>query len=249
MKRQGKITSKKRCFIVRSITLTWLDTWPRQKSVNETKYERWLEQVLNEKTGEFYPQKDETGAAVKNTGATYYITDIIRIKRQDDSEWLYTKGRVDAFNSLGDPVPLFISMPEKWTKTNFSYKTRWNEKAGQPEKVLEGPSGSETVYTMPYTKENLKSLYDRRENENLNFIVKDDQTGEARQVKEVNSQKTLELFHKDFQYLFAGDYINPEQKLAARQEAIDRGWLPGGNTNVGTGTSTRPSNPKSNTYQ
>jgi len=221
------------------------NTWPRQKTVNETKYERFLEQVIND-AGEFYPQKDDSGAAIKNTGCYYYITDIIRVKRPDNSEFLVTKGRADAWNRLGDPVSLFISKPETWKKTNFSYKTKWNEKAGGLEKELQGPSGSEDVYTMPFNSENLKKLYDRRQNEFLNFIVKDEHTGEARQVKEVNSQKTLELFHKDFQYLFAGDYLTFKQKAANRQEAIDRGWLPGGSNNV---VGTQPSNPKTNIYQ
>jgi hypothetical protein len=38
------------------------------------------------------------------------------------------KGRVDAYNSLGDPVNHSISMPEIWTKTNFIYKTKFNDK-------------------------------------------------------------------------------------------------------------------------
>jgi hypothetical protein len=59
------------------------------------------------------------------------------------------------------------------------------------EKVLQGPSRSEEVYTLPFTKENLKELYDRRQNELINFVVKDEQTGKPFQVKDVNSQKTF----------------------------------------------------------
>ncbi len=140
-------------------------TWPRIKSAAETGYERFLEEVINPKTGEFYPQKDDDNRAIKGTGATYFITDIYRIRRSDGSEYLYTKGRVDAYNSLGDPVNHSIGKPELWTKTSFSYKTEYNDKTKQLEKVLQGPSGSEEVYTMPFTKDNLKSLFDRRQNE------------------------------------------------------------------------------------
>jgi hypothetical protein len=137
-------------------------TWPREKSGKQTSYERFLEEVINPKTGEFYPQKDDDGRSIKATGVTYYITDIYRIRRADGSEYLYTKGRVDAFDSLGDPVNHSIGKPELWIKTNFSYKTEYNDKTKQMEKVLQGPSGAEEVYTMPFNKENLKELYDRR---------------------------------------------------------------------------------------
>jgi hypothetical protein len=102
-------------------------TWPRLKSVKELGYETFLEEVINPKSGEFYPQKDD-GRSIKGTGATYYITDICCIKRAEGSEFLYTKGIVYAWNSLGDPITHSISKPEIWTKTNFNYKTELNDK-------------------------------------------------------------------------------------------------------------------------
>ncbi|MGB5091580.1 MAG: hypothetical protein WBN72_11605 [Nitrososphaeraceae archaeon] len=203
-------------------------TWPREKSGKETAYERFLEEVINPKTGEFYPQKDKDNTAVKYTGATYYITDIYRIRRADGSEYLYSKGRVDAFNSLGDPISHSISKSEIWTKTNFSYKTEFNDKTNQLEKVLQGPSGSEEIYTMPFNKENLKELYDRRQNENLNFVIKDEQTGKPFQVKDVNSQKTFELFQKPFEFLYNAEYLSPQVKAELRQAAVADGLI-GGN--------------------
>lgn len=110
-------------------------TWPREKSAKETGYERFLEEVLNPKTGEFYPERDNDSRPIKNTGALYFITDIYRIRRADGSEFLYTNGRVDAFNSIGDPVNRSISKPEIWSKTNFNYRTEFNDKTKQLEKV------------------------------------------------------------------------------------------------------------------
>ena len=165
-------------------------TWPREKGSRETAYELFLEEVINPKTGEYFPERDASGAAIKNTGLTYYITDITRIKRGDGSEFLYTKGIALAYNSLGDPVTHFISKPEIWTRTNFSYKTEFNDKTRQLEKVLQGPSRNELVYTLPFTKDNLKQLYDRRQNENLNLTVKDEPTGKAFQVKDVTGNMT-----------------------------------------------------------
>jgi hypothetical protein len=99
--------------------------------------------VINPKNGEFYPQRDDNGTAVKNTGATYFITGIYRLRRADGSEYLYTKGRVDAYNSFGDLVNHSISMPEIWTKPNFIYITKFNDKTNQLEKEFQGVSGNE----------------------------------------------------------------------------------------------------------
>jgi len=223
-------------------------TWPRLKSSKETGYERFLEEVINPKTGEFYPERDSDGRSIKNTGATYYITDIYRIRRADGSEFLYAKGIVYAFNSLGDPVTHFILKPEIWSKTNFNYNTEYNDKTKQMEKVLQGPSGSEEIYTMPFNLANLKSLYDRRQNENLNFVVKDEQTGEPFQAKDVNSQKTLELFQKDFDYLFNAEYIPAEVKAELRQAAVSEGLI-GGTASDYNQPSKSTATPSKNTYQ
>jgi hypothetical protein len=222
-------------------------TWPREKSGKETSYERFLEEAINPKSGEFYPEKDSNNIAVKNTGATYYITDIYRTRRADGSEFLYTKGTVYAFNSLGDPIRHSISKPEIWTKTNFSYKTEYNDKTKQMEKVLQGPSGSEEIYTMPFNKENLKKLYDIRQNENLNFVVKDEQTGKPFQVKDVNSLKTFELFQKPFEYLYNAEYLSPQVKAELRQQAVADGFI-GGNISDYQQPSSSSSTTAKNTY-
>jgi hypothetical protein len=203
-------------------------TWPREKSGRETSYERFLEEVINPKTGEFYPERDKDNTAIKNTGATYYITDIYRIRRATGEEFLYTKGTVYGFDSLGDPIRHSISMPEIWTKTNFSYKTKWNEKANQLEKELQGPSGNpEKMYTLPFNKENLKEVYDKRQNDLVNFIVRDEQTEKTFQIKDVNSAKTFELFQKPFVYLYNAQYLAPQVKAELRQQAVAEGLIRG----------------------
>jgi hypothetical protein len=164
--------------------------WPREKYVKQTSYEAFLEEAINPKTGEFYPQKDDDNRSIKGSGATYYITDIYRIRRADGSEFLYTKGKVYAYNSLGDPIDHFISKPESYTKTIFSYKTEYDDKTKQMEKVLQGPSSTEEIYTLPFTKENLKQLYDRRQNDLLGLAVKDEVTGKVFQVKDVTGNLT-----------------------------------------------------------
>lgn len=187
--------------------------------------------MINPKTGEYYPQKDEDNRSIKGTGATYYITDIYRIRRGDGSEYLYTKGRVFAYNSLGDQVTHFISKPEIWTRTNFTFKTEFDSKTKQLEKVFQGISGTTLEYTTPFTKENLKSLYDRRQNENLGLAVKDEVTEKAFQVKNVtgNLTKSYELLRdQSFDYLFGGNHIPQEIKQELRAAAVADGLI-GGN--------------------
>jgi hypothetical protein len=65
-------------------------------------------------------------------------------------------------------------MPEIWTKPNFIYITKFNDKTNQLEKEFQGVSGNEKVYTMPFTKDNLKQLYDRRQNDLIMLAVKEE---------------------------------------------------------------------------
>ena len=79
----------------------------------------------------------------------------------------------------------------------------------------------------PLTKENLKSWYDIRQNDNLNFVVKDGQTCKPFQVKYINSQKTLELFQKALEYLCNAEYIPKEVKAELRAAAVVDGLIGG----------------------
>ena len=58
------------------------------------------------------------------------------------------------------------------------------------------------------------------------FAVKDESDGNAVEVKkDVNINKTVELFLKPFDYLFKGEYISPQQRAEFRQDAIDGGII------------------------
>jgi len=228
--------------------------YPRQKTTDQIAYETFLEEVINPKTGEFYPEKDSDNRAIKNTGATYVINSIYRLRRADGSEFLYTKGRVYAYNSLGDPVNHSISIPEVWTRTKFDFKTQFDSRTNQLEKVFQGVSGNEPVYTMPFNSENLKKLYDIRQNDLVTLAVKDEATGKAVQVRDVttNPNKSYELFRDQaFDYLFAGNYIPTENKAEARMEAVSQGLI-GGNIadyNQPSSSSKSSATTARNTYQ
>ena len=79
--------------------------------------------------------------------------------------------------------------------------------------VCQGPNGIETKYEMPFSKENVMTLYNMREddfNVSNGFAVQDLATGGEKmvQVKAVSGdmEETLKLFiEKDFDYLVKGD--------------------------------------------
>lgn len=176
-------------------------------------YIRFIEKVVNEKTKTFYPAKDEDNRAIPNTGATYSISSIVRLRRADDSEYLLSKGNIHAYDPLGEPVSFFVSYPEKWTKTLFRYRTDIDPKTKQFEKILEGPSGIKEVYDLPFTKENLLELWNQRESDLIQLVVKDEghvHGREDRGVRDVtgNAAKSFELFKdSDFDYLWKANHI------------------------------------------
>ena len=66
----------------------------------------------------------------------------------------------------------------------------------------------------------------RLSDSDISFAVKEEGSGRAVEVKrDVNINKTLELFLKPFDYLFNAEYISPQQRAANRQAAIDIGAI------------------------
>jgi hypothetical protein len=93
--------------------------------------------------------------------------------------------------------------------------------------TLVGPNSRETVYDMSFDEKNLKTLFDKRIDDNISFVVKDSRM--ARDVRDATgiASKTLELMMtKPFDYLYNSDYISAVQKAELRQQAIEMGLLP-----------------------
>jgi hypothetical protein len=92
--------------------------------------------------------------------------------------------------------------------------------------TLVGPNSRVIVYDMPFHETNLKTLFDKRIDDNISFVVKDSRM--ARDVRDATGivSKTLELMTKPFDYLYNSDYISAAQKAELRQQAIEMGLLP-----------------------
>jgi hypothetical protein len=212
-----------------------LETWPYLPTTDEIIYHQFLDKITD-KSNKFYPARDEDRRPIPKTGACHVVTDIIRVKTdtdtdedEDNKEFLLSKGHIIAHDAAGVEVTHSIPWPEKWYKTLFNWSSEYNNSSKQFEKRCMGPSGVEQVYLLEFNKDNTKQLFDSRANDNLNFIVKVAQTEEVRNVRDVNVQKTFELFtNNSFDYLFSGEYIPAPVRQELRQEAVARGFIKGG---------------------
>ena len=202
-------------------------SWPRDKPIEQSSWESWLQKVTNPDTGKFYEQRDKNGNTIKGTGPKHLIKTIIRIRTNDGSEFLYTKGRVTGFDVIGDVVDQKCNEPETWSKVGFAYDKQFNQSTMSMKQTLVGPNSRVTVYDMPFNEKNLKSLFEKRIDDNISFVVKDSRM--ARDVRDATgiASKTLELMMtKPFDYLYNSDYISATQKAELRQQAIEMGLLP-----------------------
>jgi hypothetical protein len=202
-------------------------SWPRDKPIEQTTWESWLQKVTDPDIGKFCEQRDKNGNTIKGTGPKYLVKTIVRIRTNDGSEFLYSKGRVTGFDVIGDVVSQKCNEPETWTKVGFAYDKKFNQNTMSMKQTLVGPNSRETVYDMSFDEKNLKTLFDKRIDDNISFVVKDSRM--ARDVRDATgiASKTLELMMtKPFDYLYNSDYISAVQKAELRQQAIEMGLLP-----------------------
>jgi hypothetical protein len=74
----------------------------------------------------------------------------------------------------------------------------------------------------------VKKLYDKTEDENVSFVLKDMRTGDARSLNWFSVKDSLDLFmNKSFEYLWKADYMPGPVKQELRQEAIAQGLIHG----------------------
>ena len=207
---------------------TVIKPWPRDKPVDQIVYQdEWLKKVVNPDANEFYPARNKDDNPIKGTGAKHIVRQIIRIRRKDATEYLYSLGTLYAFDAFGNIVDCNCNKPEVWTKTLFTHTRVYDERTNSTKMQTSGTLGIETVYEMPFNEKNLKELASLRENDaDIAFTVKDEASGKAVEVKkEANFNDTLKLFQKPFHYLFNAEYITPQQKAELRQMAVDAGII------------------------
>jgi hypothetical protein len=203
--------------------------WPREKPIEQIVYEQWRDKTLNQLTGHWNHKRDKDGNIIKNTGTKYLVSVIYRIK-VGKQEFLLSKGFAKGFDVAGSEVVHWITYPERWTRTLFNYRRYFDDKTQSFQNQLLGPSGSETVYELPFSPQNVDKLYEQTDKDNVQFVVKDERTGESSEVKWSSLEDTKKIFkEKSFQHLFSGDYIPAPVKAELRAKAELQGLIPRGN--------------------
>ena len=201
--------------------------FPHDKPVNQIVYEEFLKIIVNPDTNEYYPARNKAGEEIKGTGAKHIVNQIIRFRRKDGKEFLYSQGRIEGHDAFGNSVHRNCAKPEVWTKTLFDYKRIYDQRTNTTKTLTVGTLGSEQVYELPFNEKNLKQLFSKREADTqISFAVKDE--AEDRGVsllREPSINDTLKLFLKPFQYLYKAEYISKEQRAAIRQAGIDAGII------------------------
>ena len=197
--------------------------WPHDKPIAQISYENWLEQVVNPDTNEFYPALDKAGNPIKGTGPKHIVTQIIRLRRKDGTEFLYSSGELQAYDAFGNMVPCTCSKPEMWVRTLFNHTRVYDQRTNSTKIETSGILATEDVYEMPFNEKNLKELVSLRgKDSDISLTIKDEISGKAISIrKESNINDTLKLFLRPFDYLFNADYITPQQKAELRQMAVD----------------------------
>ena len=201
--------------------------WPHDKPVAQIAYENWLEKVVNPDTNEFYPALNREGNPIKGTGPKHTITQIIRLKRKDGSEFLYSIGEVNGYDAFGNIVGCTLHKPETWKRTLFTHERIYDQRTNTTKVRTTGTEKQEDIYELAFNEKNLKALLNLRLSDSeISFTVKEEGSGRAIDVKkDVNINKTIELFLKPFDYLFNAEYISPQQRAELRQMAIDSGLI------------------------
>jgi hypothetical protein len=199
------------------------ERWP---PIEEVRWNNFKAKCIDHKTGKWYTIGDN-GICQGKEGPKRYVNTIIRMKARDSSEYLLSNSKIIAYDAQGDIQKTTANLSEKYTKTTFRFETVPNHEIGYSERRNMGPSENEIIYTQPFTKENAQKLFDLRENDQIQFIVKE-QDGKVDDVKpQITVKDTFKLFtESSFTYLFNANYISKEQKEFYMRLAEGEGLIP-----------------------
>ena len=203
--------------------------WPRPHSTDQWAYENWLSKVVNQETGNWFQARNEEGIPIEGTGARHVINVITRARdAKGKNEYLLSKGSLIGYDAGGIEKRYPIVYPERWKKTEFAYQRNYNENTGAFTTQTTGPSKTEDVYEIPFTADNVRKLYEKVEDDDCTFVLKDLNTGEAKSVSWSSTKDSLDLFcNKSWLYLWRADYMPLPLKQELRQEGVAQGLIKG----------------------
>jgi hypothetical protein len=201
-------------------------TWYREKPMTQQNYEKWLEKTVDPDTKQWYPKRDKDGNIIKGTKGRYVVSVINRVK-VNKQEYLLSKGFLRAYDAAGFEVVNWCSYPERWVKVSFNYERYYDSTKNKFETRLLGPSNEiEMVYSLPFSKEAVDKLMESADLENVEFNVKDEKTGDVREVKWSSPKESLRLLKENsFESLMLADYLPEPVKAEYRARAEQMGLI------------------------
>ena len=207
--------------------------FPYIRNLDERVYDRFISDVVDPTTNQFYPPRDDYGTPLSlpdnGPNCRHVVTSIIRIRLVDGTEKLYTLGQLIGYDSFGMRRSLAADRCETYAKTIFGYDRKYDNKTKKIITYTTGPVGMEIMYNLDYNAENVDMLYQKtyngknpffkpskKGNKRVVLITKDAATGTAIEVFWSTLERSLELFKtRSFAELFNASYV----PLAVRQES------------------------------
>jgi len=198
------------------------DTWPYIESVDEIKYKNWKSLVVDPANQEYYRGKEpkftvsEDGVETKTMQEVdphELVRQITRVRTEDGSEYLMSKGQIIGYDEFGQPRPLSYSNKERYIETLFRFETEQDTSVNRLRQVCKGPEGMREHYLMPFTEKNVRKLYEKRDKRRCILVVLDAVSMEAKECP------TLDMFiTKDFNYIKDMGYLSEKEREEARKE-------------------------------
>jgi hypothetical protein len=192
----------------------------RQKKQNQ-----YPNLLINPADSIYFPPKDERNRPIDipdNENCKKVILRIVRHRLASGEECLTSFSQIIGYDYYGNKKTFTCDSPERWTKPIFSVIKEFNTKKKQIVAYSNGPTGSEEVFDMPFTPQNVDKLYaetydgnsyfkpSSRSNQRVTLYIKDHQQN-AEMVKEVfwsSIEESLRIFkEKDFNHLWNQLYL------------------------------------------
>jgi len=195
--------------------------WPYPSNAEEKDHKKWLEQVQDPITHQFYTGKetlveyDNEGKEIPTTKKIvekqpyFEIKQIVRIKTKDGKEFLYSVGYLHGFTTYGTEVITSFREPEVWNQWIFSHHMEYIPRENKHREVSDGASSFIVHYTLPFNAANVDKLM-RNARHNVDLIVKEE-NGKVKQCANVSTFKT-----QDFDYILNDEWQTPEEKEKAK---------------------------------
>jgi len=195
--------------------------WPFPTNAEENDHKKWLEQVRDPVTKQFYTGKetiveyDDDGNEIPASKKilekqpSFTIKQIVRLRTKDKKEYLYTVGYMHGFTTYGTGVTTSFREPEIWTQRTFTHHMEYIPRENRHREVCDGPSGFITHYKLPFSSEAVDMLM-KNAMHNVSLTVKEE-NGKVKQCTNVEMFKT-----QPFDYILNDEWQTPEEREKAK---------------------------------